>query len=136
MALSWQGEALIDGAAAGPVLRLDAPLSFWGGVDPATGAICLAGHPQEGKCVTGTVLVIDRLIGSSSSSAVMLELLYRGIGPAALILGARDAILPIGSLVAGQMGWTACPVVLLAAPPFQTSDRLRIQGSTIYSGDA
>ena len=102
-----KGEVLIGGTASGTVLRLDAPISFWGGVDPATSEICLAGHPQEGVRIAGTVLVIERLVGSSSSSAVMLELLYRGIGPAALILGGRDAILPIGALVAGQMGWSS-----------------------------
>jgi len=130
--MSWQGQSLIGGAASGAVLRLDAPISFWGGVDPETSAISLAGHPQEGVRIAGTMLVIDRLIGSSSSSAVMLELLYRGIGPAALILGGRDAILPIGSLVAGQMGWTACPVVVMDAPPFQTGDHVRVEDGVIY----
>jgi len=134
--MSWQAETLIDGTATGTVLRLDAPISFWGGVDPETSAICLAGHPQEGQRIAGTILVIDRLIGSSSSSAVMLELLYRSIGPAALILGGRDAILPIGSLVAQQMGWTPCPVLLLAKPPFQTGDKLRLDGATIYKDTA
>jgi predicted aconitase with swiveling domain len=126
-------EVLIEGNASGTALRLDAPISFWGGVDPETSAICLAGHPQEGVRIAGTVLVIERLIGSSSSSAVMLELLYRGIGPAALILGGRDAILPIGSLVAGQMGWAACPVMLLEKPQFQTAETLRIEAGMIYS---
>jgi len=136
MGMSWQAETLIDGNATGTVLRLDAPISFWGGVDPATSAICLAGHPQEGQRIAGTILVIDRLIGSSSSSAVMLELLYRGIGPTALILGGRDAILPIGSLVAEQMGWTPCPLLLLDAPPFKTGDILRLDGGTIYNDTA
>lgn len=132
--MGMTGEMLIDGTAMGTVLRLDAPISFWGGVDPATSEICLAGHPQEGVRIAGTVLVIERLVGSSSSSAVMLELLYRGIGPAALILGGRDAILPIGSLVAGQMGWTACPVIVMNAPPFQTGDAVRIEGGVVERG--
>lgn len=136
MGISWKAEALIDGTASGTALRLDAPISFWGGIDPATSAICLAEHPQAGQRIAQTILVIDRLIGSSSSSAVMLELLYRGIGPAALILGGRDAILPIGSLVAEQMGWTPCPVVLLPEPPFQTGDLLRVDNDTIYKDDA
>ena len=136
MEVSWHAETLIDGTAEGTVLRLDAPISFWGGVDPQTSKICLAGHPQQGQPIAGTILVIERLIGSSSSSAVMLELLYRGIGPAALVLGGRDAILPIGSLVAGQMGWTPCPVFLLENPPFQTGDRLRMNDGTIYNATA
>ena len=131
MGMTWQGTALTGGTASGTVLRLDAPISFWGGVDPTTSAICLAGHPQAGVRIAGTVLVIERLVGSSSSSAVMLELLYRGIGPAALIIGGRDAILPIGSLVAGQMGWTACPVIVMDAPPFQTGDVVRVEDGVV-----
>jgi len=131
-AMDLRGEVLIGGTASGPVLRLDAPISFWGGVDPETSAICLAGHPQNGVRIAGTVLVIEKLIGSSSSSAVMLELLYRGIGPAALILGGRDAILPIGSLVAGQMGWAACPVVVMNAPPFQTGDMVKVEDGVVF----
>ncbi len=126
-----KADALIGGTASGTVLRLDAPISFWGGVDPETSAICLAGHPQEGKRLAGTILVIEHLIGSSSSSAVMLELLYRGIGPAALILGGRDAILPIGALVAAQMNWKACPVLVLENPPFQTGEELQIYDASI-----
>ncbi len=43
----------------------------------------------------------------------MLELLYRGIAPAALILGAVDAIIGLGILVAAEMGFAALP---FAAP--------------------
>ena len=51
--------------------------------------------------------------GSSSSSAVILELLHRKIAPAALILGAVDAIIGLGFLVAAEMGLRACPLLVL-----------------------
>lgn len=124
--MTWLAEPLIDGAACGPALRLEAPISFWGEVGPVTGRITRPDHPQHGVSVSGQVLVINQLIGSSSSSAVLLELLHRGCAPAALILGDRDAILPIGVLVAEHMGWPTIPVGLLPAPPFQTGDLLRV----------
>lgn len=117
---------LIPGAAAGPVLRLDASLSFWGGVDPATATISLAGHPQQGTRITGKILVIPQLVGSSSSSAVMLELLHRGTAPAALILAARDAILPVGVIAARQMGWPTIPVLVAPGADYATGDTLEI----------
>ena len=120
--MSWQAEVLLPGEARGEVLRLDAPISFWGGVDAATSEVTLAGHPQRGEHVAGKVLVLPQLIGSSSSSAVMLELLHRGIAPSALILGQRDAILPVGVVVARQMGWASVPVVVLPDPPFRSGD--------------
>ena len=50
------------------------------------------------------------------------------MAPRALILGVRDAILPIGVLVARQMGWNVIPVLAMADPPFRTGDALRIHG--------
>lgn len=127
--MSWQAEPLFAGEASGMVLRLGAPISFWGGIDPATAIVTLAGHPQHGESIAGTILVIPRLIGSSSSSAVMLELFYNGMAPRALILGVRDAILPVGVIVARQMGWPTIPVLLLPDPPFGTGDRLSVDRS-------
>lgn len=132
--MSWQAEALFKGSAAGTVLRLDAPISFWGGINPVTSEVTLARHPQIGERIEGKILVIPRLIGSSSSSAVLLELLYKQTAPKALILGARDAILPVGVLVARQMGWETVPLFVLPDPPFQTGDRLHlIDGGKIES---
>lgn len=124
--MSWQAEILLPGTASGTVLRFDAPISFWGGIDPATAIVTLAGHPQRGESITGTILVIPHLIGSSSSSAVMLELFYNNLAPKALILGARDAILPVGAVVARQMEWPIIPVLLLPDPPFHTGDQLTL----------
>jgi predicted aconitase with swiveling domain len=109
------GQVLIDGTAEGPLLRLVEPISFWGGVDPATGRLTDPRHPQHGVAIAGTVLVLAATRGSSSSSAIMLELLARGIAPAALVLGEPDAILALGIIVGREMGYPAIPV--LALPP-------------------
>ena len=101
--------------ATGPVLRLDEPLSFWGGVDPATGCLSDPRSPLYGRSLRGTILMVAEPRGSSSSSAVVLELLYRRIAPAALILGTVDAIVGLGILVAAEMGFEPCPLLHLAA---------------------
>lgn len=129
--MSWQAEVLWAGSARGSVLYLEAPISFWGGVDPKTSAITVAGHPQCGMLIHDTVLVLPRLVGSSSSSAIMLELLYKNLHPRAMILGERDAILPMGVVVAQQMGWTDIPVLLLPDPPFATGDVLSISSTGV-----
>ena len=124
--MSWQADVLVGGQARGTVLRLHEPVSFCGGISPATSEVVLAGHPQSGERIAGKILVLPRPIGSSSSASVILELLHKGLAPRALILGARDAILPIGVLVARQMGWDLIPVLAIAAPPFRTGDSLCI----------
>lgn len=126
MVTGWQAEVLCAGVAEGRVLRMDAPISFWGGIDPETSRVVLAGHPQCGAFIKDQIVVLPHLIGSSSSSAVLLELIYRNMCPRALILGERDAILPMGVVVARQMGWHAPPVVLLQSVDFETDTVLRI----------
>ncbi len=113
------GEILVDGAGQGPLLKLDEPLSFWGGVDPASGRIIQVRHPQCGMSVAGRMLALPGTIGSSSSSAVMLELIRAGHAPAGLILAAPDAILLLGCIVARELGWTAPPAIRLAEGEFQ-----------------
>ena len=101
------GHVLFPGSAKGPLLKLTAPLSFWGGVDPQTGEIILASHPERGRNVKGTILVLGEPIGSSSSSYIMLELIHNAVAPAAVVLGQRDAILIVGCLVARELGYFA-----------------------------
>ena len=62
----------------------------------------------------GTILAIPATVGSSSSSAILLELLRNGNAPAALILGQVDAILTLGVVVAREIGYPTIPVVELA----------------------
>lgn len=107
-----EAEVLVPGTGGrGPALVLDAPISFWGGVDPATGRIADVRHPQLGASVAGTVLFLPGTIGSSSASAVLLELVHNGHAPAALVLHEPDAILLLGLIVAREMGWET-PVAL------------------------
>lgn len=97
--------------AEGRLLVLDKPISFWGGVDPLTGQIHDPRHPRHGTRLGGRILVMERTIGSSSSSAVMLELLRNRVAPAAIVIGRPDAILVLGLLVAEELGYDTIPVV-------------------------
>lgn len=106
-ALPFTGEVLLAGAgpATGEVLALRRPISFWGGVDPKSGAIIDARHPDRGAVIAGRVLALPGTIGSSSASAVLLELVHAGHAPAALLMTEPDAILLLGLVVAREMGW-------------------------------
>ena len=108
-----KGRVLADGAAEGLALRLDEPLSFWGGVDPASGAIIDARHPQRGVSVAGRVLVMPSVRGSSSSSSVLAETVRAGCAPAAILLGEPDLILAVGAAVAEELYGIRVPVLVL-----------------------
>ena len=119
---------LFPGDAEGELLVLAAPLSFWGGVSWETGAIINARHPQLGAIVSGRILVVPEPVGSSSSSAVLLELIRAGRAPAAIVLGRPDAILVVACLVAREMGWPAPPVVVVPDAAAIPPGRARITG--------
>ena len=112
---------LVAGAASGPVLALREPLSFWGGVDPETGAVVEPRHPDVGRSVAGQVLAMPAVRGSSSSSSILAELLRIGRGPAAIVLGEADEILVVGALAAAELYGAACPIVLLDRDAYATA---------------
>lgn len=114
--MALKAEILLPGhAVSGTCLALTAPISFWGGVDPASGAIIDARHPERGQNIAGRILALPGTIGSSSASAVLLELVHAGKAPAALLMDAPDAILLLGLVVAREMGWPTPPALRLPA---------------------
>lgn len=103
---------LLPGTGEGPALKLPT-LSLWGGVDPLSGRLSDPALPHCGESVKGRVLMIAEPVGSSSSSAVLLELLHAGNAPAAIVLGRADAIVALGILVAREMGWATIPLAVM-----------------------
>jgi uncharacterized protein len=114
-----RGRVLAPGAAEGPVVRLDEPLSLWGGMDPTTGTVIDRRHPQFGVSLTGCVLVMPSGRGSSSSSSILAESIRARTGPVAIVLGQSDPILALGSMVAGELYGETIPVMVLDEPAYQ-----------------
>jgi len=98
-----------------PALVLTGPISFWGGVSPVSGVLTDPRSRDHHRSISGAALFIRELRGSSSGSSVLLELIYRGLAPAAIILDSPDAILALGVIVGCEMGWKSPPILRLAA---------------------
>lgn len=113
-----QGRCLVEGRASGSVLFSDVGLSFWGGVDPATGEIIDRHHPLSGCCVAGAILAIPAGRGSCTGSSVMLETILSGTAPAALVFERVEEILTLGVIVAEEIFGRSIPVVCLAPAGF------------------
>lgn len=94
-------------------LVLDEPLSLWGGMDPATGELVDAHHPQRGANLAGRAVVMRSGRGSSSSASVLAEAVRAGTAPAAILLGEPDLILSIGAAVAEELYGVRVPVLVL-----------------------
>lgn len=115
-----RGEIIIPGLPNDDIERVPAvvltdPISFWGGVSPADGRLTDPRSRNHNRLITGAVLFISELRGSSSGSSVLLELIYRRLAPAAIVLDSPDAILALGTVVGREMGWRSPPILRLSA---------------------
>lgn len=111
------GLVLQPGDAHGQVLRLDQPLSFWGGTS-AEGVIIDHRHPQHGSSLSGRVLAMTSGRGSSSSSSVLAEQVRAGCGPVAVLMTEPDAIVTLGAIVAAELYAIRVPVLVLTPGEF------------------
>lgn len=97
--LGIKARGISKGIGRGKILISREPLSFLGGVDAKTGIVLEKGHPLEGKCVKGSVLVFPRGKGSTVGSYVMLGLKQNGVAPSAIINLEAETIIAVGAII-------------------------------------
>ncbi len=105
---------LAPGSANAATIVLREPLSLWGGMDPASGQVIDARHPQRGENLAGRIVVMPAARGSSSSSSVLAEAVRAGHAPAGILLGEPDLILAVGAAVAEELYGVRIPIVVVA----------------------
>lgn len=110
--------SLLSGAAAGPVIATGEALSFWGGVDPATGRVIDVHHPLHGVTITGGILMMPSSRGSCTGSGVLLDLALTGRAPGALVFSEAEDVLTLGALIAAEMFGKSLPVLRLSQAAF------------------
>ena len=105
---------LAPGSVTARAIVLREPLSLWGGMDPASGRVIDARHPQRGASLAGRVVVMLAARGSSSSSSVLAEAVRAGYAPAGILLAEVDLILAVGAAVAEELYGVRVPIVVVA----------------------
>jgi predicted aconitase with swiveling domain len=108
------GRPIVPGEATGTILRSERAISLWGGVDPQTGAIIDPHHDRCGESVVGRVFVFPGEKGSSTGSAVLLELVRRELAPAAMITSSLAPVVALGAIVAQELYGRTIPVILVS----------------------
>ncbi len=125
--------AILSGAAQGPVIKTHEALSFWGGVDPATGCVIDVHHPLHRTGLTGSILMMRSSRGSCTGSGVLLDMILTGRGPAALVFSEAEDVLTLGALVAAEMFGKPLPVIRVSAEVFEALPEC---GSAAITGEA
>jgi cis-L-3-hydroxyproline dehydratase len=119
------GIIVAPGDAAGPLVILGEPLSFWGGVDPSSGKVIDVHHPAHGVSLAGAIVLMPTSRGSCSGSGVLLELALSGKNPAALVFSGPEDTLTLGAIVASEMFGRPVPVIRLADEAFAALSRAK-----------
>jgi len=99
--MSLQGRSISPGSAEGEAIVSPEPIGFYGGIEIETGVVIEKGHPLEGQCVTGKVLVFPNGKGSTVGSYVIYGLARNGVGPCALVNWETETIVATGAILAG-----------------------------------
>jgi predicted aconitase with swiveling domain len=120
------GRVIRRGRAEGTALVTTQPISFYGGIDPATGVVTERGHELQGESVKGRVLVFPYGKGSTVGSYILYRLRKTGMAPAAIINEECETIVAVGAIISDIPCVDRIDVRKI--PP---GVRLRIEGPTV-----
>ncbi|MGQ9585045.1 MAG: DUF126 domain-containing protein [Anaerolineae bacterium] len=125
--LRFRGRVICSGRAEGLALVSPEPVGFLGGVDPETGQVVEPGHPLEGECVAGRILVFPTGKGSTVGSYTLYRLARKGLAPAGILNRASEPIVAIGAIM-GEI-----PMVdQVPTEKIRTGQRVRIEGEWVW----
>ncbi|MCZ0963710.1 cis-3-hydroxy-L-proline dehydratase [Paracoccus benzoatiresistens] len=132
------GVSILSGTAQGPVIATTEPLSFWGGIDPATATVIDVHHPLHGRCLSGAIVLMPGTRGSCTGSGVLLDMVLQGRAPAALVFSEPEDVVTLGALIASRMFDRPLPVLRLTPQDFAALARqpeARITRDAIFAGE-
>ena len=120
------GRIIKAGSAEGLALVSPDPIGFLGGVDPETGCIVEPGHPLEGECVTGRVLVFPTGKGSTVGSYTLYRMARNGTAPAAILNAESEAIVAVGAIIGDIPMLDRVDIARI-----RSGDRVRVEGERV-----
>ena len=118
MVVLGMGQPIVPGEAEGILLVSQIPLSLWGGIHPKTGLIIDQRHDRTGESAVGKILALPSEKGSSTGSAVLLELVRVGKAPAAILTCHLAPILALGAIIARELYDKSLPILVVSTEVF------------------
>ena len=111
MAKTLNCKVLSVGYGQGTILATQQSISFWGGVDPATGLVVDPRHELFRQSISAKVLAFPYGKGSAAAPLILLELIKQGTAPAAIVNAETDPLLVAGPIIGRHFYCQAIPVV-------------------------
>ena len=122
----YQGRSIAGGVAEGEALVTRHPLSIFGGVDPDSGLVKEREHELFGVKLSGKVLVMPPLKGSTAGTWILCRLSENGVAPSAIVITKADIILTAGAII-GKIP-TVDNFDFDPTLKFETGEKLRVNG--------
>ena len=95
-----KGRVVVEGHCKARALVSMKPISFLGGVDPATGRIIEKEHDLCGESIKDKILCFPHGHGSTVGSYVLYSLSKRRLAPKAIINRTADPVVVVGAIIA------------------------------------
>jgi predicted aconitase with swiveling domain len=124
--MELSGRVIKSGKTKGRALVSSQPIGFLGGIDPDTGLVIEPGHPLEGRCVAGRVLVFPSGKGSTVGSYTLYRMAKAGTAPAAIINAESEAIVAVGAIISDIPMVDQVDIALI-----KTGDSVQVDGGIV-----
>jgi predicted aconitase with swiveling domain len=112
------GRPVLPGRGSGPALVTREPINFTAALTKIANVplsrraeLRDAHHPLFGRNIAGRVLVFPSCIGSTHTGLVLLDLVSKGRGPAALVVQRSDSLLVSGIVLSDVWFGRSIPIV-------------------------
>jgi predicted aconitase with swiveling domain len=93
------GKPVVEGRASGEILYSPEPITFFGGVDTATGRVVERSHPLYAQTLSGKILIFPHSKGSTVGSYILLRLARRKLAPAGIVTLHPDEVTIVGAII-------------------------------------
>jgi len=121
-----KGRIIYKGKAQGEALVTSQPISFYGGVDPATGVVIEKGHELQGQSIKGKILVFPTGKGSTVGSYTLYRMKKNDTAPAGMINRECETVVAVGVII------SEIPCVdKIDISKIKTGDKIRIENESI-----
>lgn len=121
-----KGRIIYKGKAQGEALVTSQPISFYGGVDPATGVVIEKGHELQGQSVKGKILVFPTGKGSTVGSYTLYRMKKNGTAPAGIINRECETVVAVGAII------SEIPCVdKIDTVKMKTGDKIRLEDDAV-----
>ncbi|MCX6695901.1 MAG: DUF126 domain-containing protein [Candidatus Altiarchaeota archaeon] len=127
--MELKGRIINKGTVEGEALVSKTPISFYGGVDPATGVVSDKDSDINGQSISGKVLVFPYGKGSTVGPYTIYQLAKNGMAPKAMVNKDCETIVAVGCIISD------IPAVdKIDVDKIKTGDKVRLEADKVTVG--